>query len=497
MKNWIPDSVIYQVNLRAFAAREPRNPVEVAEEVVAGWKGSSPIAFLTRNLEHIKTLGANVVYLMPPFPTGVEGRKGVGSNYSIRDFKAVDSEYGTLDEFKALVARVHELGLKIIVDLTPNHTSRDHVWTQVEGVHCRRADGSLFYDFDWSDVAKLDYANTRTRQEMAGVLAFWLELCSGDGVDGFRFDMAHMINDLSFWDETLPGLQQACPDRKLLFLAESYGVGNNRGLFGRGMNAAYDDDFYKVCFDGYARDQSGRSRGCLSKDAFGNPDLCEKASAFSQAGIAAAFELALMDYATRDAGEKGPWVARYVDNHDEGRGIYRFGREAVMAVMRLVFLSGNCLPFLLCGQEFGAENRPTIHDRIKPCDKGYRVCAPDGTHRETVEGVEFEGNLFARLPDERSRLYRFYRELIALRAANPALRRGDTRLLDAGEVCDPHARAVVAFERLHEGARLRCAVNMGEASRRLSNHAMLSGRPLYGSLDGDTLAPFSAVVSMG
>ncbi len=227
MKDWIPDSVIYQVNLRAFAAREPRNPVEAAAEMrnaEGGVRNETPLQFLAENLEYIKALGANVVYLMPPFPMGVEGRKGVGSNYSIRDFRAIEPEYGTMEDFVGLVGRVHELGLKLIVDLTPNHTSRDNVWTSIEGIHCRNEDGSLYYDYDWSDTAKLDYTNPRTRHEMHAVLSFWLDVCDGDGVDGFRFDMAHMINDLSFWDDALPELRARYSGRDLLFLAESYGV---------------------------------------------------------------------------------------------------------------------------------------------------------------------------------------------------------------------------------------------------------------------------------
>lgn len=497
MKDWIPDSVIYQVNLRAFAAREPRNPVEAATELAgaaSGSEGRSPLQFVAEHLGCIRALGANVVYLMPPFAMGIEERKGVGSNYAIRDFRAIEPEYGTMDDAVGLVARVHALGMKIILDLTPNHTSRDNVWTAIEGIHCRNEDGSLYHDFDWSDTAKLDYTNPRTRREMRAVLEYWLNVCGDDGVDGFRFDMAHMINDLSFWDETLPGLVQGRPQRSLLFLAESYGVDNNRGLFARGMNAAYDDDFYKVCFYGYARDDAGRSRVCRSCDTFRNSDFSNKGEAFAAGGIAAAFELALMDYEDGDTAAGGPWVARYVDNHDEGRGVYRFGDGAVRAIMRLVFLSGHCLPFLLCGQEFGAANRPTIHDRIKPCDKGYRVGRPDGSVREYVEGVEFEGNLFARALRERAEWYGFYRELIALRAANPALRRGSTRLFSVGEGGESRDRTVVAFERELDGTRIRCAVNMGGERRKLDRISELAGNVLYGRVDDGALAPFEAIV---
>ncbi len=496
MKDWIPDAVIYQVNLRAFAAREPRNPVEAFAEMRAAEGVLSPLRFITEHLSYIKALGANVVYMMPPFLMGLEARKGLGSNYSIRDFRAIEPEFGTMDDFVGLVGRVHELGMRIIVDLTPNHTSRDNVWTSIEGIHCRREDGSLYYDYDWSDTAKLDYTNPRTRQEMHGVLSFWLDVCDGDGVDGFRFDMAHLINDRSFWDEALPELTSRHSGRDLLFLAESYGIANNKDLFERGMNAAYDDDFYKVCLYGYARDAEGRSRVCLSREAFSNSDFSRKAEVFAESGIAAAFELALMDYETGADSESGPWVARYTDNHDEGRGVYRVGGGAVRAVSQLTFLSGHCLPFLLCGQEFGAANRPTIHDRVKPCDKGYRVCGNSNEETGRVEGVEFEGNLFARGARERQAWYAFYHDLIELRAAHAALRRGSTRLYDVGEICGRHDRAVVAFERQWDGTLIRCAINMGSEPRRLTHLSGLAGDILYGRLDSGTLDPFGAIVTL-
>ncbi|MDP6631273.1 MAG: alpha-amylase family glycosyl hydrolase [Kiritimatiellia bacterium] len=496
MKDWIPEAVIYQVNLRAFAARGPRNPIEAFSEMRGAEGVSSPLQFVAEHLSQIKELGANVVYVMPPFPMGIEGRKGVGSNYSIRDFRAIEPEYGTMDDFVGLVGRVHELGMKIIVDLTPNHTSRDNVWTSIEGIHCREDDGSLYYDYDWSDTAKLDYTNPRTRHEMQSVLSFWLDVCDGDGVDGFRFDMAHMINDPSFWNEVLSELTSRHSGRDLLFLAESYGVANNRDLFERGMNAAYDDDFYKVCLYGYARDEDGQSKVCLSREAFTNGDFSSKAEAFAASGIAAAFEQALMDYETGSDSVSGPWVARYTDNHDEGRGVYRFGDDAVRAVSRLIFLSGHCLPFLLCGQEFGAANRPTIHDRLKPCDKGYRICGPDCEQTAQVEGVEFEGNLFARGPRARQAWYAFYRDLIELRAAHPGLRRGSTKLCDLGEVCGRHDRTVVAFERQWDGSLIRCAINMGPEPRRLKHLTRLAGDVLYGALADGTLGPFEAVVTL-
>ncbi len=496
MQSWISEAVIYQVNLRAFAAREPRNPVEAAAEAAAGAeRDASPLRYLAANLDVVQQVGANVLYLMPVFPSGLAGRKGLGSPYAIRDFEAVSPEYGTREDLQALVDAVHERGMRIIMDLTPNHTSRDHVWTVSHaGYHVRDEAGRLCHDFDWNDTAKLNYHDPALRAAMVDMLAGWLKgRGDGGGFDGFRFDMAHMVNDLGFWSAALPELRRRQPGRELLFLAECYGVQRNLDLFSRGMNAAYDDDFYKCCQYGYARDADGESRVCLAKEAFGNEDFRDKANAFACGGIAAAFERALTVYEEAFGSEPadGPWLARYTDNHDEGRGLYRFGAGAARAAAILAFTAGRTLPFLLAGQEYGALNRPPIHARLAVCDKGYRGC---GDGADWQPGVEFEGNLFARGRVARRAWWSFYRGLAALRGRERTLQRGWMRLLDAGESCEPSARSVVAFERFTDGDRLRVAVNMGHEPRLLRHAGLLEGDVLWGHTDPAVLPPFCGTV---
>ena len=519
--SWINEAIIYQINLRSLAAREPRNAFEAASEQSGK---ASPLAYVTRNLSVIAELGVTVVYLLPPYPIGVEGRKGIGSPYSSRDFMAVEPEYGTLEELKAFVARAHALDLKVIFDITPNHTSRDHVWTKSNPEFYVRDDkGDLFYDFDWSDVAKLNYQEQGLRRAMIGVYDFWLSILGEDnsgvaqGIDGFRLDMAHMISDLSFWDEAMATLRSRHAQRELLFLAECYGTENNMGLFRRGINAAYDDDFYKVCQNAYTISDTPVPPHPHTPILPHSDTLLPPGH-----GIAAAFEQVLMRYEEAlGLGGAGPWLARYTDNHDEGRGVYRFGDGAVRAVMQLVFLAPHTIPFLLTGQEFGALNRPSIHERFGPCDKGRRVCTPGATGpREPLEGerlsaressggraypravapenvredpgIEFEGNLFARGREARQAWYEFYRGLIRLRRRHRVLREGDFTLVDAGEGVPQDERTVIAFGRCLGRKALRCAVNLGPEPRRVT--LSLEGQPLYGALADGCLPPFSAIV---
>ncbi len=491
--SWIDEAIIYQINLRSLAAREPRNAIEaVGEEAV----DESPLVYVTRNLEKIAELGVNVLYLCPPYPIGVEGRKGIGSPYSSSDFMAVEPEYGTIGEIKAFIRRAHKLKLRVIFDITPNHTSRDHVWTKSNPDYYVHDDnGELFYDFDWSDVAKLNYHNPELCRTMVDVFDFWISVLGEDtdgvpeGVDGFRLDMAHMISDLGFWDRAMAELRQRHKPRKLLFLAECYGTQNNLELFKRGINAAYDDDFYKICQYLYAIDENENSIVHESSEAEHNGDFSDKLAEYKCGGIAGAVLKSLANY---DAVGENCWVARYTDNHDEGRGLHRFGAGAVRAMNQLLFMSPHCIPFILTGQEFGAVNRPSIHERMGVCDKGPTVV--NGGNVNIVAGVEFEGNLFARSLAERQKWYQFYKTLIALRLGNEELMHGDFVVVDAGEDVPREIRTVVAFERCLDGSVVRCAINMGEASRRLRNAGLFEGTVLYGELVNATLEPFGAIV---
>ncbi len=501
MQRWISRAVNYQINLRGIAAREPRNPFEAGLEQPPP---SSPLAYLTKHLAALQSLGVTVLHLMPPFAIGREGRKGIGSPYAVRDFLAIDPEFGTETELAAFVRSAHTLGFKVIVGMMPNHTSRDHVWIRSHPEYYVKNDqGEIAYDLDWSDTAKLDYTQPGLRQAMLAVYDHWLGFLGKDadgqpdGVDGFRLDMAHFINDRTFWDDTLPVLKARHPKRELLFMAECYGMDNNKDLFRRGMTAAYDDDFYKILLYLYGRDEQGESIILPDhEDAPRNNDFRSKYEVFKEGGIAAAVEKCLMDYETDfDTSPDTPRLARYTDNHDEGRGVYRFGDGAVRAMMQLAFLSPHGIPFMLCGQEFGAANRPPIHERIQPCDKGYRMRQGDRIIKR--EGVEFEGNLFARGHEARQAWYAFYKHLIALRLNNPALTDGDFTLIDVGEVCDTKDRCVVAFARTHEGTTLHCAVNLGPEPRECTRAEAFAGDALYGRLAGKTLAGFAAIVTRG
>ncbi len=145
MNSWISDSIIYQINWRSIASREPRNPMEAMTEAGAV---SSPFAYVRDNLSVLHGMGVNLLYCMPIFPIGIEGRKGIGSPYAIRDYYGIADEYGSLAELSDLINAAHSYDMKVILDITPNHTSCDNVWTSEHPeYYVKDEQGGLFYDF--------------------------------------------------------------------------------------------------------------------------------------------------------------------------------------------------------------------------------------------------------------------------------------------------------------------------------------------------------------
>lgn len=209
------------------ADRAPATSIEPArtalyEVFVRDFSASGDFRGVQAGLDRIEAVGAEVVWLMPIHPIGVQNRKGgLGSPYSIRDYRAVNPDFGTEADFRALVRAVHERGMKLILDWVPNHTAWDHAWVeQHPEYYTRDAAGSMQVPrgedgnpTDWTDVAELDYDHPELRQAMISDMRYWLETYD---IDGFRVDVAGMVPH-AFWREAIPQLRAVKP---ILLLAE-------------------------------------------------------------------------------------------------------------------------------------------------------------------------------------------------------------------------------------------------------------------------------------
>lgn len=197
---WISDAVIYEVNVRQFTPE-------------------GTFAAFSQHLPRLKELGVEILWFMPIHPIGVKDRKGeLGSYYSVVDYKAVNPEFGTLEDFKNVVNAAHSMGMKVIIDWVANHTSRDAVWlTQnPEWYVMDTLTGAPVAPFDWSDVAKLDFSNPEVHLAMFDAMLFWVKEAN---IDGFRCDVAAEV-PVEFWNMAVAGLKKENPNIFMLAEAE-------------------------------------------------------------------------------------------------------------------------------------------------------------------------------------------------------------------------------------------------------------------------------------
>ena len=193
----LANSVVYEMNVRQYT---PEGTFAAAQQ----------------QLPRLKDLGVDIVWLMPIYPIGIEGRKGtLGSYYAIKDYCDINPEFGTLADFDSFLAEAHRLGLRVVIDWVANHTSPDAKWVTGSPAQWyeRDAEGNTTFTADWSDTANLNYECQEMCDEMQKSMRFWMER----GIDGFRCDMACEV-PLEFWQETIAGLRADYPH--MYWLAE-------------------------------------------------------------------------------------------------------------------------------------------------------------------------------------------------------------------------------------------------------------------------------------
>jgi glycosidase len=211
--DWSANASIYQINLRQFTSE-------------GTFKAASA------QLPRLKELGVNILWLMPIHPIGQVKRKGkLGSPYAIADFRAVNPEFGSMDEFKAFVAAAHANGLHVILDWVGNHTAWDNVLrTSHPDWYAKDENGQPHPTpwFDWDDIIDLDYSKPALRRYMTESMKFWVR---ETGVDGYRVDAAGLVPQ-DFWDNAARELRAIKP---VFMLAEW----ESRDMHARAFDASY------------------------------------------------------------------------------------------------------------------------------------------------------------------------------------------------------------------------------------------------------------------
>ncbi|MCF8368627.1 MAG: alpha-amylase [Bacteroidales bacterium] len=212
------DIVMYEINLRAFSQ-------------------SGDIQGVINRLDKIEDLGINVIWLMPIYPIGEIN--SVNSPYSVKNFKEVNPEHGTLDDLKSLVSLAHEKGIAVILDWVANHTAWDNPWITNTDWYTQDGNGNIVHPpgTNWQDVADLNYNNQEMRLAMIDAMKYWINEAD---IDGYRCDAADMV-PFNFWKQAIDSLN-ANTEKDLVLLAE----GARADHFTAGFDLNFSWDFYNT-----------------------------------------------------------------------------------------------------------------------------------------------------------------------------------------------------------------------------------------------------------
>ena len=301
-----------------------------------------------REIPRLKSLGIDAVWLLPIHPIGKEKRKGsLGSPYAISDYRAVNPELGTLEDFIALCDTVHKNGMKILIDVVYHHTSPDSVLVQTHPEYFyRKPDGSFGNHVgDWTDIIDLDFDVPALWDELIDTLCYWAQY-----VDGFRCDVAPLV-PLEFWKEARRRVAAVRPD--CIWLAESVEYGFIRYNRDQGLIALSDSELYQ---------------------AF---DICYDYDIYSDFAAYAEGKTTLADYLAALERQEAVFPANYVklrftENHDRVRTAFLFPDPTVRENWMAWTFFQKGMPMLYSGQEWAPVRCPTLFDP----DPVFRSGAP-------------------------------------------------------------------------------------------------------------------------
>ena len=376
---WSRQAVIYQVNVRQYSA-------------------DGTLEAAMAELPRLQAMGVDILWLMPIQPIGQVNRKGtLGSYYSIRDYTAVNPEFGTLDDARAFVRAAHARGMKVILDWVANHTAFDHPWTREhKDWYKLDAHGEIFPvtfnagtpgEEHWADVTQLNYDAPALRDAMIAAMRFWV---SEVDLDGFRCDVAGEV-PTPFWERARRELDAVKP---MFMLAEADKIELHRAAF----DMTYSWDLARL-FERIGKGRAGAPelRQWLAEEPHGFPP-----SAYRM---------------------------RFTSNHDfnswNGTDAELYG-DAYLPLAVLTFtLPG--MPLIYGGQEARLTKRLAFFEK-DPIDWKARELQP------------------------------FYTTLVALKHRHPALAAGQYG--GASAVLDVGNDKLFAFERRKDADRVAVVVNL-------------------------------------
>ncbi|MFD7921851.1 glycoside hydrolase family 13 protein [Streptomyces sp. NPDC059740] len=501
-RGWWRDAVIYQVYVRSFADSDG--------------DGVGDLAGVRERLPYLRELGVDAVWLTPFYAS-----PQADGGYDVADYRAVDPLFGDLADADALVRRAHELGLRVLVDIVPNHTSDQHPWFRdPELARSRyvfrpgRGESGDLPPNDWESVfggpawtrtergdwylhlfapqqPDLDWDRPEVREEFASVMRFWLDL----GVDGFRVDVAHgMVK--------APGL----PD---------IGRTEQARLIGSQVLPFFDQDgvheihrAWRALLETYGGERIGVAEAWAPTPErlamYVRPDELHQAFNFHFLNApwdAAALREVIRSSleATASVGAPATWV---LSNHDVVRHVTRLGGldRARAATLLMLALPGSA--YLYQGEELGLPEVVDLPDEVRQDPAFFRGEGQEGFRDGCRVPIPWEGREApygfgpgaSWLPQpehwrelsvgaQRGRpgsTWEMYRSALRLRRELPGLGDGTLSWLPAPE-------GVLAFTR----PGFACALNTGEQEALLANpgRLLLASAPVAEAADGTVRLP--------
>jgi alpha-glucosidase len=486
----------------------------------ANGDGIGDLQGIHARLPYVAELGADAIWLTPIYPSPMRD-----FGYDVADYCDVDSRFGTLSDFDALLARAHQLGLRVILDYVVNHTSDLHPWFQ-ESASSRenpkrdwyiwrdpRPDGGApnnwlsefggsawqwheptgqyYYHAYLKEQPDLNWRNPDVRRAMHQVLRFWLDR----GVDGFRVDaIHHLIKDAQLRDNPdNPDYEPRMPPHRRLirrFTTDQPEVHDEIAAMRRVLDEYPDRVLIGEAWLPYPRLAAYYGIDLSGLHLPFNFELIRaKWEASVLAALAREYEAVLPD---------GAWPNWVLGNHDRSRIATRVGSaQARVAAMLLLTLRGT--PTLYYGDELGMRDvavpAESVRDPFEKNVPGLGVGRdPERTPMQWsaernagfTSGVPWLPldrdfpliNVEVQRSDPESMLT-LYRNLIALRRSEPALHLGAYEALEVGP-------EVYAFRRSHADRRLGVFLNLTATARELRLPVHAPARVLLSTVSART-----------
>ena len=409
------NGVFYEIFVRSFADSDG--------DGIGDFNG------ITENLDYLVDLGVKGIWLLPIYPSPSY------HGYDVTDYYNVNSEYGTLDDFKKLVSEAHNKGIKVVLDMVLNHASSEHPWfidskenidsdyadyfiwadandssydfsaSPIDGKAWSKYENRMYFGAFWSGMPDWNASNNKVREEFINIGQYWIDL----GVDGFRLDAAKYLyaqgeyntdlnllqENLDFWKEITDGWREAKDD--LYIVAEVWSGSSSVAPYYSNFDANFNFDLADAIVSVVRRERDLSGFGLMK-------NLTRMHESFE-----------------KYAGDRGYSDAIFLTNHDQDRVMSVLNND--MDLMKLaadiyLMLPGN--PYIYYGEEIGMLGRKPDEDIRFPLKWGndYETEWRKDTLNMDLDSIKVQ------LEDKDS-LLNHYKSLIAVRNSSDALSSGE------------------------------------------------------------------------